>query len=62
MMPESRPKASVNIRTPQGTVIHARLAEAPVRVLLDTPQVLCQVVVVATHHKGQKELVGRRDA
>ena len=62
MMTESTPKAYVDIRTPQGTVIHARLAETPAGVLLHTPQVVCQVVVDATQRKAQKELLGWRDA
>ena len=62
MMTESTPKAYVDIRTPHGTVIHARLAETPAGILLHTPQVLCQVVVTANKPETQKELMGRRHA
>ena len=62
MMIESSPKAYVDIRTPHGTVIHARLAETPSGVLLHTPQVLCQVVINGNQPKTRKELMGRRDA
>ena len=62
MMTENTPKTYVDIRTPQGTVIQARLTETPAGVLLHTPQVLCQVVVNAKQPKTQKELMGRRDA
>ncbi len=62
MTTESTPEALIDIRTPKGTAIQARLAETPVHVLLRTPQVLCQVIVDANQSRYQRELMGRSDA
>jgi hypothetical protein len=62
MIDDSTRKTLIDIRTSNGTAIPARLTETPVRIVLHTPQVLCQVIVNADHRKTRGELVGRRDA
>ena len=54
-------QVDIDILTPSGTDIQVRLCESRAILLVQTPQVHCQVIVDATQQNVPKALPGRRD-